>query len=209
MIASVNAACFTSTADLHARFLTIEPRIRTHARVYFRSVKCPVKKEDFIAETVALAWKWFKRLAEKAKDATQFASVLATYAARAVKWGRRVTGQLKAKDVMNERTQQRHGFTVSKLPDYSTLSTNPLVEALADNTRTPPPDAAAFRVDWPAWLRTRTRRDRRIIRDMMANERTKDLANKFKISRARISQLRREFCDDWNRFCGDRPKRQR
>jgi hypothetical protein len=208
VIASVNAPCFTSMADLHARFLAIEPRIRTHARVYFRGVKCPAKKEDFIAETIALAWKWFRGLLQRGKDATQFVSTLASFAAKAVKWGRRVTGQVKAKDVLNERNQQRRGFTVSKLPDFSTLSTNPLVEALADNTRTPPPDAAAFRIDWPAWLRTRTRRDRRIIRDMMANERTMDLAQKFKISPARVSQLRREFCEDWNRFCSDRPERQ-
>ena len=205
MIASVNAACFTSTADLHARFLAIECRIRTHARIYFRGVRCLAKKEDYIAEVVALAYKWFVSMAKRGKDATQFPATLATYAAKAVKSGRRVTGQLKAKDVMNERTQQRRGFSVSKLPDYSTLSTNPLVEALTDNTRSAVPDQVQFRLDWPAWLRTRTRRDRRIIRDMMASERTKDLARTFKLSPARISQLRREFCDDWRTFCGDLP----
>jgi hypothetical protein len=75
-------------------------------------------------------------------------------------------------------------------------------ERLRDNTMTPPPDAAAFRIDFPDWLKTRTDRDRRIIDDMMHDERTLDLANKHGISPGRVSQLRREFMEDWERFCG-------
>jgi len=191
-----------SLADLHARFLQIRERIENHARIYFRQVKCWFKKADYIADTVALAFKWFKRLAQKGKDATQFASVLASYAARAVKSGRRVTGQLKAQDAMSEVAQQRHGFYVGKIPDFSTLSENPLAEALIDNTRSPVPEQVQFRLDFPSWLRTRTNRDRRIIGDMMVGQRTLDLAKKYGISPGRISQLRREFHDDWQRFCG-------
>jgi len=38
---------------------------------------------------------------------------------------------------------------------------------------------------------------------MTLGERTRDLAQQFRLSPARISQLRREFCADWERFCGD------
>ena len=192
-----------SRAALQAHFLTIQPRIETHARIFFRGIRCFHEKADRIAETVALAWKWFKRMAKRGKDATQFPSVLATYAAKTVKAGRRIAGQLKTKDVMNERTQQRKGFYVSKLPDFSTLNTNPLSEALIDNTQSPVPDQVAFRLDFPAWLRTHSQRDRRIIQDMARSERTLDLAQKYGLSRARISQKRREYHDDWNRFCAD------
>jgi hypothetical protein len=44
----------------------------------------------------------------------------------------------RAKDAMNRQTQQRHDFVVERLPDHRTLT-----DALADNTVTPPPDAAA------------------------------------------------------------------
>jgi hypothetical protein len=104
---------------------------------------------------------------------------------------------------MNEITQQQRGFSVSKFPDYSTLTTNPYDEALQDNTRTPPPEAAAFRIDWPAWLRTRTDRDRRIIHDMALSEQTKTLARRHGITPGRVSQLRREYCQDWTQFCDD------
>jgi hypothetical protein len=105
-----------------------------------------------------------------------------------------------AKDIMNELTQQRRGFVVGKLPDFSTLETNPLADALVDNTRTPPPDAAAFRCDFPAWQRTRTHRDRKIINRMMQGDRTNELSRSFGISPARVSQLRRDYHEDWERF---------
>jgi hypothetical protein len=184
----------------HDQFQAIWPRIEQHARIYFRKVGCPHKKADCIAETVALAWKWFVRLAERGKDATRFPSVLATYAARAVRSGRRVCGQQKAKDAMNDQTQQRHGFSVGKLPDFSTESTNPLAEALADNTQTPPPDAAAFRIDFPSWLAGYSKRDRAIIKEMAQGERTKKLAARYRLSQGRISQMRRECQEAWEAF---------
>ena len=86
MIAPINASCFVSSVEeLQVRFLGILPRIEQHARIAFRHVACREKRTDLVAETVALAWRWFKRLAERGKDATQFPSVLANYAARAVK----------------------------------------------------------------------------------------------------------------------------
>lgn len=191
-----------ATRDLLcAKFQAILPRIETHARIYFRAVKCPHKKADCVAEALALAWKWFIRLADKGKDATRFPSVLATFAARAVKCGRCVCGQEKAKDVMSSVCQRRRGFAVGKLPDFSTLDTNPLAEALTDNTQTPPPDAAAFRVDFPEWLDLHCNRDRAIIRDMAMGERTKSLAPRYHLSQGRISQMRREYSEEWEAFC--------
>jgi hypothetical protein len=38
---------------------------------------------------------------------------------------------------------------------------------------------------------------------MARNKRTLDLSRQFELSPARISQLRREFHDDWRRFLGD------
>ena len=192
-----------SPRRLQARFLSILAKIQTHARIFFRHVRCRCKRDDFIAETIALAWKWFRRLSLKGRDATQFALALAIYAAKAVRCGRRAYGQMKAQDVLNEHAQQRHGFYVAKLPDFSTLSENPLAEALIDNTRSPVPEQVMFRLDFPAWLRTRTQRDRRLIGDMMIGQRTLDLSRKYGISPGRVSQVRREFHDDWQRFCGE------
>ena len=190
-------------AHLHASFLAMVPRIVTHGQVYFRFVKCPVQREDCIAEMVALSWKWHVRLAQRGKDARRFVSALASFAARSVHSGRRLAGMERPKDVLSGRAQREHGFVVVRLPDFSTLSSNPLAEALHDNTQTPVPDQVAFRNDFPAWRLTRTERDRRVVDDLMLGERTLDVSRKYGISPARISQLRRDFHEDWSRFTAD------
>ena len=187
---------------LQARFLSILPRIELHGRVSFRHVPCPGRRADAIAEMVALAWAWHLRLAERGKDATRFPGALAIYAARAVRSGRRLCGQERARDVLSPSAQRQHRFLVERLPDFSSLGGNPLEQALLDNRKTPPPEQAAFRLDFPAWLRTRTERDRRLAEDLMRGERTQDVSSKFGLSPARISQLRRDFHEDWERFCG-------
>ena len=111
---------------LQARFLSILPRIELHGRISFGHVPCPGRRADAIAEMVALAWTWHLRLAQRGKDATRFPGALAIYAARAVRSGRRVCGQERAKDVLSPSAQRQHRFVVERLPDFSTLGGNPL-----------------------------------------------------------------------------------
>src|SRR4051812_32244199 len=129
---------------LQAGFLFILPRIELHARISFRSVKCPDKQQDYVQEACSLAWKWFVRLTQRGKDPTGFVSVIANYAVRAVKSGRRVCGQEKAKDAMSPLAQQRHGFTVESLPPstsrsheqlYSTPHGQRLMDAVEERLR--------------------------------------------------------------------------
>jgi hypothetical protein len=91
------------------------------------------------------------------------------------------------------------------LPEVSTLSDNPLAEALHDNTQTPPDEQCAFRIDFPAWRATHAERDRRLLDDLMVGERTLDVAGKYGLSPGRVSQLRRELHDDWEFFCAEPP----
>jgi len=48
-----------------------------------------------------------------------------------------------------------------------------------------------------------TTRDHRIVEDLMLGERTLDVAGKYGLSPARISQKRREFRQDWRSYCGE------
>jgi hypothetical protein len=154
------------------------------------------------------------RLREQGKDPSEFMKSFTTLLARTVFSGRRLVGLEKAKEVMNPFTQRRHGFLVEALPTSFRTSFDQLYaipygqelldtfeERLRDNTTTPVPDQVQFRIDWPAWLATLSGRERRIIRVMAKSESTINLSRRFDLSPARISQLRREFHDDWNRFC--------
>jgi hypothetical protein len=185
----------------HAGFLSLLPRIELHGRVYFRGIESAELQEELIAEMVALCWQWFLRLLQQGKDPHQFPSALATYAARAVHSGRKLCGQEPAKEVLSPLAQARHGFVVASLPDGSSLAGDVFAEALRDNTLTPVVEQVCFRLDFPAWRATWSERDRRVIDDLMRGERTGDLARKYGLSPARVSQLRREFFADWCRFC--------
>jgi hypothetical protein len=182
------------------------PRIERHARIRFRHLCCPQCRDDAVAETVALAWRWYLRLVERGKGPAEFVSTFAGYAARAVRRGRRVCGQEAGQEVLSPRAQARHGFAVLRLPaGPSTLNGSPLEEALLDNAVTPPPEAAAFRIDFPAWLATWPERDRRLIEALGLGERTLALARQHGLTPGRVSQKRREYHGDWLRFCGDLP----
>lgn len=204
-----------STA-LHDGFLVIMPRIQVHAQISFRKLRCSQTRADSVQETVALAFRWYTGLIGRSKDPAMFPATFASFAVRAVRNGRRVCGQEAAKDVLSGEAQRKHGFRVEYLATstgrshdriYSTVRGQQLMDAyeerLRDNTQTPVFEQVCFRMDWPEWLLTRTDRDRNIIANMAQNARTMDLAQKFGISPARISQLRREYQQDWTRFCED------
>lgn len=190
-----------SLQRLHARFAAVLPRIERHARCYFRWVKCWHNKEDKVQEVRSLTWKWIKKLHKRGKKWWDFVSRLADFACRRVRCGRKVAGSISIKDVMSEINQARKGYCVCKLPDFSTESTNPLVEALADHSQAEVADHVAFKIDFPAWLKTLSERDRLIVEDMAMGEKTIQLAMKYGVSEGRISQLRRQFHDAWTRFC--------
>ena len=63
MPSSVSAPPDVSPADPAQRaFLTILPVLRGIAGAYFRDVRCPARRDDLVAEAVALAFTWCRRL---------------------------------------------------------------------------------------------------------------------------------------------------
>ena len=189
-----------TVVQLQARFLAVLPRIETHARIYFRHLRCPNQREEAVAECLALAWWWFIRLVRRGKTPEAFITVLADFAARAVSSGRRLCGQEKANEVFSPLAQRRHGFMVQRLHAYDTPVGSPWEEAVQDNTQTPVAEQVIFRIDFPAWLQNRTKRDRRIIDRLLRAERTGAVAQAFDLSPGRVAQLRRHFHADWLRF---------
>jgi hypothetical protein len=202
-----------SAEQLHLAFLLILPRIEAHARVWSRHVACPGLKEDFVCEVVAICWRSFLRLAERGRDASEFASALASVVVKAVRSGRRLCGQQRARDAMSPAAQRSGGFRVEDLlpssanqerlyhEPFGQRLKDAFEERLCDNTQTPVVEQVVFRLDFPTWLATLSDRNRRVIDDLMAGEGTGDVARKFGLTPGRVSQLRRQFEDDWTVFC--------
>jgi hypothetical protein len=217
MTVPTGACCPAADLErLQAAFLSILPAIRTHASIYFRGLRCPGKRDDAVAETVAVAWKWHLRLAERGKDATRFPCALASLAARHVRCGRRLCGQEKGEDCLSSLAQAQHGFRLEPLPhstcrDRESLYGNThgqhyadaFEERLGDNTQTPVLDQVVFRCDFKDWLGGLPPRDRLVVAALMAGERAGDVAGKFGVSPGRVSQMRRELMLGWRRFVGE------
>jgi hypothetical protein len=216
MIAATSSFASHSPEQLQVAFLALVPNIEKHARNAFAYYKCANQKADKVAESVALAWKWFVRLHERGKNASTFPVVFASLVARAVASGRRIAGGEPASDVMSKSAQRKHGFSVTEFPHADAIplheifsdphaqkAIDALEERLADNTQTPVPDQAAFRIDFPAWMRTLSPRERLLAQAMMREEGTNDLSRKFGVSAGRISQIRSKLRTEWTSFCGD------
>src|SRR5436853_193042 len=99
-----------------AGFLMLLPKIEQRAKVLFHGLSCASQRADKIAEVIALAWKWYVRLAEQGKDVTLFPTVFVGFVTKAVQSGRRLCGHEKARDVMSPLAQRRHAFKLEYLP---------------------------------------------------------------------------------------------
>jgi hypothetical protein len=135
---------------------------------------------------------------------------MARLAVRHVRSGRRLCGQERTNDALSFRAQRRHGFRVEELP-MTTRRTGEATEGgpveqreydlfedrLRDNTQTPVPDQAAFRIDWPSFFRTLSGRDRRLARYLSQGHSALSAASKFGLSPGRVTQLRQQWYREW------------
>jgi len=201
----MSAAALSPCCPVQSGFLSVLPRLLLHARICFRDRRAD-RREEAVAEVVALSWKWYVGLVQRGKDPSQFPSALATFATRAVQAGRRLGGQERAGDVLSPRARQCRGFTVGSYSEWG-RHCGVFEEALRDNTQTPPDQQACFRLDFQAWAATLSRRDRAMMLELASGERTQEVARRSGLSPARVSQKRRQLRDAWRRYCGEEPNR--
>jgi hypothetical protein len=190
---------------LQAAFIPLQAKVEQHARIAFRDIRCQDTREDAIAEAVAIAWSWFRRLTQRGKNPTQFSGRLARFACSHVLSGRRLCGQDSTSDVLSPIAQRRRGFAVVSLRQHSTLQGSELDEALQHNTQSEVPEQVSFRIDFPRWRGKHSSRNRRVIDALMRGERSGDVARQVGVSPARVSQIRRELHDDWQTFHDESP----
>jgi hypothetical protein len=194
----------TSTPKWHAAFLRLLPKIRSYARTAFK-YRDPEAREDFVHEVVCNACVAFKALWDRGKQALAYATVLANYAIKQVKDGRRVGNRLNVREVLSKYAQQHKGLVVERL-DHVDQDEGQWQEVLIEDKTAGPADIARVRCDFSDWLKSLKRRDRRIAEVLAVGERTQNVAKRFKVSAGRISQLRKELAESWRQFVGDEPE---
>jgi hypothetical protein len=177
------------------------PAIRTHARISFRHLD-PEAREEAVQESICNACVAYKRLVDLKKTDLAYPNVLARFAISQVKGGRKVGGHMNCLDVASQYCQMRKGVTVERLDRYD-AEEDAWREILIEDRHATPADVARVRLDFAAWLRTLSRRTRKITEVLATGENTTAVAKRFHVSAGRISQMRRQLMDAWQVFQGE------
>ena len=197
MIAHVSTLKQTEN-EAPVSFAEILPAIVRALQFEFRKLD-DERREDAIHEAVANCFVAYRRLIDQGRGSLVYPSVLARFAASQVREGRMVGSPMNAKDVSSRYAQQRRGFVLQSLDQYDDRRQE-WREAVINDPKTPVFLQVSFRIDFPAWLRVLTPRNRKIALSLAKGFTTSWVADKFKLSRARVSQLRQELCDSWQQF---------
>ena len=187
-------------------FLEMLPRIRSRARQAFGWLGSEMK-DELIQEVVANAFCAFMSLVRRGKSEIAYATPLTNYAIRQVLGGRQVGAKLNVNDVTSPYAQAACRFVVARLDQFDN-DQGDWREVLVEDRRATPADIATARIDVAEWLRTLPARHRQIAETLAMGETTSEVASKFKLSPARISQLRVQLRRSWEQFqvgaCGCR-----
>jgi hypothetical protein len=200
--------------DWQAGFLAVLPALQAHARIQFRRLPAE-RKEDAVQEAVAAACVNYQRLAVQGRLHVARPGPLADFAVRHVRLGRHVGGrQDGARDVLSPAAQRRRGLRVSRYEQFDSSVEHSRKRsgdddkgwevAAVEDRRTPVPDLAAFRVDFPQWLDTLSPRDRQVAALLAAGNGTAEVAGRCGLTAGRVSQLRRTYERRWREFHGER-----
>lgn len=185
----------------HAGFLAMLPGVTAYARLAFRQLD-PESRQEAVQECLANALVAYVRLVQLDKVSLAYPTVLARYAVAQCKDGRKVGNRLRIGEVLSRYAQQRKKFSVESLDKFDDEE-GQWLEAVVEDPHTPVFDQVWFRCDFPAWLAQLAPRERKIALKLATNESTGQVAQIFKVSSGRISQLRKELKRAWDVFQGE------
>ena len=183
-----------------AGFLAVLPAVHTHAQICFRKLPAE-QRQEAIQEAVAFACLSYQDLAQRGKLHAAHPGTLADYAVKRVRNDRHVGGRQSSRDVHSRLAQKKRGLVLQSLTPWQPGRPGWRAVVLEDK-RVLPSDQAAFNLDFVQWLGGFDERQQGIIGQLAAGEGTGQVARRFGLSAARVSQLRRQFEQSWLQFQG-------
>ncbi len=200
MIAISKQPRHTDKSKHDRRFLEMVPAIQRYARSAFRNLR-PQMREDAVWAVVADAFFAFRRLVELGKQDIAYATPLARFAVRRYRTGRGAS-MPRGRDITSQKARNAYGIVIERLDKFDE-QTQDWHQTLVEDRRATPADIAAARIDVAAWLRSLPRRNRQVAKMLALGNTPSEAARRFGVSRARVSQLRRELQASWQAFQGE------
>jgi len=189
----------------NARFVAMLPSIRKFLRFAFRSVPRGTR-QDQVDEALAQAFVLFAHLAQRKLIHLAHPTALARYAVRRVRSGRTIGSRQHGNEAFSRVARRRFGFRLVSIEERATDGHSNWIDLLSATPRTTPADLAALRIDFAHWLCGLSPRRRQIALGLAVGERTSAVAARYRVTAARISQIRRELADGWYCFQGERDR---
>ena len=175
-------------------FLALLPAIECQTRRVLLKTP-PAEREEARQAILSYAAVAFARLFELDKANLAYPAPLVGFGLKHYRAGRLVGGRLNSKDVGSTRCRRRRGCLIERLDDWK--------ETLVETRGTTPAELAALRIDFSEWLDSLSSRDRKLANELARGESTSAVAQMFKLTAGRVSQLRRELHASWLRFVGE------
>jgi hypothetical protein len=184
---------------LRRSFLQCLPQIMAVAGYAFRRHRFE-EREERIAEAVAWTWVLFVRVQRRGKNPKEFPTAVAKFAVKYVQKGRLLGQSRNSTELYTALSASENCRGPVSLNELDPHTCTPWKEILVESRAFSPADTAAARIDLNAWLDSLSPRDRRLAERLATGERTGHIARAFRLSPARISQLRDQFRRSWERF---------
>jgi len=181
-------------------FLSMFPRIHRCVRFAFRHLPRD-QQEEAVQAAVANVCQACARLVSQGRSERIFPTALARFAVAQVREGRLVGTPSNIQDVFSSYAQRKKHL-IRKRIGFDSMELH-WRDAVCCSHRTSVPDQVWFRIDFPDWLASLSRRERQIAKVLAAGHTTNEVAHQFSISASRVSQLRRELNESWQRFHGE------
>jgi hypothetical protein len=197
----------TALTLLQRQFEAALPSMANTISHHFRNWPARLRA-DAVADTRAAIWAAFLSLARRGRDPLEIgATGIAGRCCLYTKTGRKIGNRNRGRaclDVLDHRARRRLGIQILSLDQDNELASETWREWLAEDHRTRPCDAAAFRLDFGRWMAEELPERKRQMAELLAEgHETGAVARMLGVTPAAVSQSRAWLESSWRAFQGE------
>jgi hypothetical protein len=182
---------------IKARFEKHYPRIHRIATLQHRRLHGD-QHDDAVADTIALAWKAYRRMALQGRDPDPLLGPIVRYSAGHVRAGKLIGGYPHVNDVMSRFARGRNGYAVTSLAHAEHDQAAAEVHDALRDRGLGPAEEAACRVDYADWLATLSEKQRALAEDLASGLSITEVAARRGVSHAAVGEMRKILARKWD-----------
>jgi hypothetical protein len=191
---------------IKAGFEAHYPRVHRIATLQHRGLHGD-QHEDAVADTIALAWRAYRRMALKGGHPDRLVGPITRYSAMHVRNGQLLTGKPPVHEVMSRLSRRRHGHFVTGLPSSEDEEAAAAVHDALRHRGPGPAEEAACRVDYADWLATLSEKQRALAEDLASGLSMSEVAERRGVSHAAVGDMRKTLARKWDEREGGKKAR--